>query len=429
MNIGFETETIEFKKSTGELKEGIVSLSSMLNKQGHGVLYFGVKNDGTIIGQEIGDATLRDVSQMIASAIKPQIIPTITLEFLDNKNVIKVEASGIEQPYSAFGRYYIRSADEDIELSPNQLAKLMQDKLISDVITILPSENQNLSFGMLKNLCVIKGLTVNNESFDENFGLLNPEGKYNLMAELLADKNDVSIKVVTFAGEDKSVIVKRNEYGFKCLAVAMDQVLSYVEALNDTNVVLNAHQRTETKLFDFASFKEAWQNACLHTKWQLKNPPAVYIFSNRIEIISTGGLASGLSNEEFYKGISKPVNARLQKIFGQLGFVEQTGHGVPLIINKYGQQAFDLMDNFVNVVIPFHMSTDEKKIMSQTLKMNEAQSKVYSLIKDDPSLTVKDIEKSSGYSNAYVRKIMDWLKNNGYLERIGSKKMGKWFVL
>lgn len=31
-NIGFETEKIEFKKSTGELKEGIISLSSMLNK-------------------------------------------------------------------------------------------------------------------------------------------------------------------------------------------------------------------------------------------------------------------------------------------------------------------------------------------------------------------------------------------------------------
>lgn len=34
MNIGMETELIEFKKSTGELKEGIISLASMLNKNG-----------------------------------------------------------------------------------------------------------------------------------------------------------------------------------------------------------------------------------------------------------------------------------------------------------------------------------------------------------------------------------------------------------
>ena len=39
MNIGMETELIEFKKSTGELKEGIISLTSMLNKNGRGVLY------------------------------------------------------------------------------------------------------------------------------------------------------------------------------------------------------------------------------------------------------------------------------------------------------------------------------------------------------------------------------------------------------
>ena len=58
-NIGFETEKVEFKKSTGELKEGIISLSSMLNKNGYGTLYFGVKNNGDIVGQSIGDSTLR----------------------------------------------------------------------------------------------------------------------------------------------------------------------------------------------------------------------------------------------------------------------------------------------------------------------------------------------------------------------------------
>ena len=38
MNIGVETEKIEFKKTTGELREGITSLASMLNKNGYGIL-------------------------------------------------------------------------------------------------------------------------------------------------------------------------------------------------------------------------------------------------------------------------------------------------------------------------------------------------------------------------------------------------------
>ena len=42
MNIVSENEYVEFK-STSELKEGIQSIASILNKHGKGTLYFGVK--------------------------------------------------------------------------------------------------------------------------------------------------------------------------------------------------------------------------------------------------------------------------------------------------------------------------------------------------------------------------------------------------
>ena len=45
MNLGIETETLEFKKSTGELKEAVQSICAILNKHQHGELYFGVKPD------------------------------------------------------------------------------------------------------------------------------------------------------------------------------------------------------------------------------------------------------------------------------------------------------------------------------------------------------------------------------------------------
>ena len=428
MNIGYETETIEFKKTTGELKEGIISLTAMLNKHSNGTLYFGVKNDGDVIGQEIGDRTLRDISQMIATSVKPQIIPTITLELMDDKNVIKVEARGSEIPYSAFGRYYIRSADEDRELSPTELRRMMQEYETSDIIAVSPSESQNLTFSQLKTLFATKGLTVNESGFEQNLGLFNKNNQYNLMAELLADRNDVSIKVVTFRGTDKSELIRLNEYGFKCLVLAMDQVLSYMEAVNDTKVVLGSHQREETKLFDFAAFKEAWQNACLHTKWSQRNPPAVYIFSDRIEIISTGGLAQGLTRDEFFKGISRPVNAKLQRIFGQLGYVEQTGHGIPLIISKYGMQAFEITENFVNVTIPLSREFSETA-PQQPVTLNPSQQKVYEYLKAHPEATMQVLVTECGISKGYAQKILAFLKENGYIRRIGSNKSGKWVAL
>lgn len=49
-NIGIETEQIEYKKTTGELKEAITSIVAILNKHGAGELYFGVRNNGDVLG-------------------------------------------------------------------------------------------------------------------------------------------------------------------------------------------------------------------------------------------------------------------------------------------------------------------------------------------------------------------------------------------
>ena len=62
LNLGIETETLEFKKSTGELKETVQSICAILNKHQHGELYFGIKPDGTVIGQVVTEESLREVS-------------------------------------------------------------------------------------------------------------------------------------------------------------------------------------------------------------------------------------------------------------------------------------------------------------------------------------------------------------------------------
>ena len=431
MNIGVETEKIEFKKTTGELREGITSLASMLNKNGYGVLYFGVKDNGDVVGQQMGDRTLREISQAIANFLKPQVIPTIKHELIDDKNVIKIEVRGSEIPYSAYGRYYMRSADEDRELSPTALKELMDRQTASDILTLIPAPVQTLTFNKLKIAYVTAGLTVDQTTFEDNTGLKNNDGKYNLMAFLLADENDISIKVVSFAGKDKTDLIKRNEYGGTCLVTAIDKVLDYMESINETMVTMGNHRRTEEKLFDMASFKEAWQNACIHTKWDKGNPPAVYIFSDRIEIISTGGLPVDLNREEFYKGISKPVNSKLQKIFGQLGYVEQTEHGIPLIISNYGKQAFDIMENFINVTIPFNY---EKRNIGgigkdNEISINEAEQRVIDYISQNSSITIKELVEASGYSDGYIRKILTSLKEKKVIERQGGNKTGKWVVI
>lgn len=428
MNLGIETELIEFKKTTGELKEGIVSLASMLNKNGKGTLYFGVRNDGEILGQQIGDRTLREISQGIANAIKPQIIPTIIMELCDDKNVIKVTVEGDEKPYSAYGKYYMRSADEDREISPQQLRNLMLS--VSDSIVNIEANNQKLSFDQLKMLYAGNNLTLRENTFEQNLNLLTRDGAYNLMAAILADANSYSIKVAVFRGTDKTDLVKRNEYGYKCMLVAVKQVLDYMEALNDTAVDVGGSLRKESRLFDFSCFREAWLNACLHNRWSRQTPPAVYMFEDRIEVISVGGLPDGLTLEEFYEGKSKPVNLELQQIMVQLDYIEQTGHGVPLIVSRYGKEVFDITENFITVTIPLNRKSKEKNDLGKGKKelIDSKDEEILKLMKENSSISVNDISKQIGLGTTTLTKRIRRLKEERFVERKGSKKKGQWVV-
>ena len=102
LNLGIETETLEFKKSTGELKEAMHSICAMLNKHHYGELYFCVKSDGTVLGQIVTEESLREVSQKIKSYIEPRIYPEVRKVVLDGRDCIHVEFSGEQVPYFAY---------------------------------------------------------------------------------------------------------------------------------------------------------------------------------------------------------------------------------------------------------------------------------------------------------------------------------------
>lgn len=99
MNLGSESETVEFKKSTGEHKEALQAISAMLNKHGRGELYFGVRDDGDVIGQDVTDATLRQVTSWMSDKIEPAVFPTVEkLETEEGLQYVRVDFSGLNAP-------------------------------------------------------------------------------------------------------------------------------------------------------------------------------------------------------------------------------------------------------------------------------------------------------------------------------------------
>ena len=128
-----ESERLELKKSTSELKEAIIAIVAILNKHQKGKLYFGIKNNGEIAGQEVSEKTIRNISRSISSNIEPKIYPKINKTIINKKDCVKIEFQGDEIPYYAKGRAYIRVGDENKQLSAKELEKMIlaknQDKM------------------------------------------------------------------------------------------------------------------------------------------------------------------------------------------------------------------------------------------------------------------------------------------------------------
>ena len=318
INGQYESELQEFKASLSEMDKGIVSLTAMLNKNGKGKIYFGVANDGEVIGLKgtLGKESIKKIGTRIAESVKPALVPRIYFEEYGSETVIVLEAEGYNKPYSASGEYRIRVGSENKKIDPELLGELFFSNPAA-MAANAEASTQELTFNELKRLYAAKGLTVDDATFARNMGLLTRNGSYNYLAEILSDSNNCSIKVVRFQGKDKQEMVSRNEYGYKCLLVAMRQAFDYVSALNEVRVDLHGGmERAETRLFDLDCLDEAWTNACLHNRWIRNVPPVIYIFSNRIEVVSTGGLPPDFTSEEFFAGVSRPLNLPLQKIMG-----------------------------------------------------------------------------------------------------------------
>ena len=88
MNLGRENEQQKYKESTSELNDAMDDISAILNKHQKGVLYFGVKDDGEVIGFQIGNDTESDISHKIHMFIEPKIYPVIEHIKIETKDVV-----------------------------------------------------------------------------------------------------------------------------------------------------------------------------------------------------------------------------------------------------------------------------------------------------------------------------------------------------
>ena len=183
--------------------------------------------------------------------------------------------------------------------------------------------------------------------------------------------------------------------------------------------------------------KENGLNSELHNKWVDGNEPMITVFSDRIEILSRGTIPREQTMEGFFSGESIPVNKKLSEIFLQLHISEKTGRGVPKITEKYGKGAFEFRENSIVVKIPFNWinvmgdKVGNKEGDDEALKnpLNETQRRILEEIRNNPNITKKQIQAKIGKGKTTIDNGIAYLKENGYIEHIGSNKSGYWKIV
>ena len=113
-----------------------------------------------------------------------------------------------------------------------------------------------------------------------------------------------------------------------------------------------------------------------------------------------------------------------------MDYIDQTGHGIPLIVKNYGKDAFYISEHTIIVTIPLNKELlNDVTSLDEYSDLNEAEIKILSLIKKNNKYSINNLIKLSNYSRAYVNKILHSLKDKKYIKREGANKNGYWSVL
>ena len=442
-----ESETVEFKKSTTQLKEAVISLCAMLNKHEQGTVYFGIKDDGSVCGQEIGKKTTADISHEIMNNLKP--LPKISVEVLpsEDKTIIKVDATGLDTPYSAYGRYYTRIDDADTYMDASELQKYFENK----DKTYSKWEEKPTEFGIEKvdEDLLIQYIRDANDTGRLNYIYRNPEEalhKLNLMNDdgvlnnagyyLFGNDGPVLLKEVIYPTDDRTTFTDLKHFNgniFECINEAM----KYIQNNIHYSAEIEGTKRVEKPEIPLKALREIIVNSFAHCHYGKGDSNEIAIYRSKVRIYNPGGIPNNVSPVDFANGKigSKIRNPLIAMVLFKNGMIDAFGTGFDRTFRACAENAteYEYSNDEFGFTFIFKRDDNFKRLKGKddkiNARINAVDRQITDALKDTPYITVSEIALKIGKSEATVNRHLKGLIERKTIERVGSRKSGYWKLL
>lgn len=361
--------TVEFKQS-GTRNIGR-ELCAFANATG-GTLLIGVSDNGKPVGVDDHNR-LKSEIQGTARSIEPPLV--VDVESVGNVLVVSIPAQN-SKPYSFAGKFYLRDGASSQQMSRNEIREFFfKEGVIHFDET--PCTSFHLDTDLepeswsqfarrarvpddlppttaLKNLQLIR---------DEK---LTQAGAWLLAKDITRYATSGNVSCALFMGKDKDRILDRKDFTGEVYSM-IDSVITYILSKINTELIIKQVKREERPELPEEAIREAVVNALAHRDYRSTANVQVYIFKDRVEIISPGGLPAGMTEADLGKK-SIPRNPLLFSILYRMNAVEHIGSGINRIhkaCKDYGvnSPSMQVEENWVSVV--FQRPTAETEATDQ----------------------------------------------------------------
>ena len=317
-------EMLERKK----VKSWLKSVSAFANTDG-GSLFYGVNDDGVIVGLENPQADADFISEMIKARLDP--VPEVQLIPIEHEEHTLLEVkvkTGTLTPYYYYQdgtrTAYVRVGNESVECNSQQLLSLVL-KGTHMTWDSLPTQvdASKHSFIILANTFREQTHQEWNDKYLESFGLVTPDGKLTNAGLLFVDNCTVfqsRIFCTRWTGLYKDDAISSVEHRANLvllLKYGMDFIKNYTMSgwVKMPNYRLNLPDYSDRAIF------EGLVNHLIHRDYTMMGGEVhIDIYDDRVELVSPGAMLDGtqIQDRDIYKVPSMRRNPVIADMFTQL---------------------------------------------------------------------------------------------------------------